>query len=201
MRSWSQLKHSPAFPVLLAPAAALVTTSTIAKELSARLPIGCHHWPSRWDASQSCWGGGCSRQGWAQAHARQPTGQKPGDHKCTMLGPQPRPTGFQTQSSAPVPRQGPWRVAHPELPALHLHVALLDNVVEIGRHGFPTLSWAQGLAEARGGTPRWPQFPAPPDHLFETLLGASAQRQSQSRAAPHLARLSIVLAAPSPGAC
>lgn len=47
MRSWSQLRHSLAFPVFLAPAAALATTSTIAGELPAhRLPplaqpLGC----------------------------------------------------------------------------------------------------------------------------------------------------------------
>lgn len=91
----------------------------------------------------------------AQAHTGQLAGQKPRDHKCTMPGPggQPhtRPAWYQTKSSEPVPRQDPGKVAHPKLPALHLHVALLNNVVETGRHGFPTFSWALGLAEARGG--------------------------------------------------
>lgn len=190
MRRWSQLGLSRAFPELLVPVAALVTTSTIAESC---LSIGCHRWPSRWDAGQSYWGRGPGTDraaGWPEASRPQ----------CTMPGPggQPhtRPARYQTKSSEPVPRQDPGRVAHPKLPALHLHVALLDNVVETGRHGFPTFSWALGLAEARGGMPGWPQFPAP-------LITCSRHSwvSTHSPAAPHLACLSIVLAAPSPGNC
>lgn len=37
-------------------------------------------------ASQPGWGGSCSRQSRAQAHAGQPAGQKPQDQQCTMPG-------------------------------------------------------------------------------------------------------------------
>lgn len=110
-----------------------------------------------------------------------------------------RPARFQTKFSEPVPGQGPEGVAHPKLPALHLHVALLDNVVEIGRHGFPAFSWVPVWPRRREECPGGLSFRLLRSPVRDTPSGFP--HTARSPAAPHFARLSIVLAAPSPGAC
>lgn len=109
-----------------------------------------------------------------QAHARRPAGQKPRDHKCTMPatgGWLHTPTCWAPDQVLGCPSLGraPRRAAHPELPALHLHIALLDDVVEIGRHGFPTTFGAPGPGWGEGKDAQVASVSSSSDHLFETL--------------------------------
>lgn len=119
----------------------------------SRLPVvGRHRWPGRWDASQPCWGGGHSRHMPGSRLARSL------DTTTARCGPRRAPAHRTRQApdrvfGRPSLGKAPRRVAHPKLPALHLHVALLDDVVEIGRHGFPTAFGVPGLAESGEGCP------------------------------------------------
>ena len=80
----------------------------------------------------------------------------------------------------------PWKVAHPELPALHLHVALLDNVIEIGRHGFSSVSLRFVSLGRRGeGCPGGLGFPTPPTGL---LRSCSSPRPPQHCSSSSFAR-------------